>query len=78
MNVVAAPAPLIVIGEVISKSPPAFAFSFAATRVSVYVPAGKTIMSAPASAFASVIAALSVQTPLPAAVSQTPFPGLAS
>ena len=35
-------------------------------------------MSAPASAFASWIAARSVQTPFPGAVSHTPFPTFAS
>src|SRR5436190_3701518 len=59
-----------------SKSPPALALSLALARDCVYVPAGTVITSAPASALASVIAALSEQAP--AASAQAPFPGAAS
>src|SRR5438874_150231 len=62
--------------DVISKSPPALASSFAATSVSVYVPAGTEIVCVPPKAFDSVIAARSEQFPLPSR--QFPSPGAAS
>lgn len=76
MIVVDASAPLIVIGDVMSKSPPALAFSLAAESVWVYVPAGSVIKSAPARAFASVMAALNEHAPFESA--QVPLPGAAS
>lgn len=60
IKVLPALAPLIVMFDVISKSPPALASSPSIEIVVVYVPAGKVITSSPASALASVIAARKV------------------
>src|SRR5262245_47276781 len=73
------PAPLIVSESVTSRSPVASMSSLtpqAFGSVSRYVPAGGMIVSAPVSAFVSMIAARSVQ--LLAASAQTPLPGFTS
>jgi len=78
MIVVAAVSPEIVTALVRSRSPVAFASSFAPASASVYVPAGTTIVSAPApvahastavSVFAAWIASRSVQLPSTARLS---------
>ncbi len=84
MVVKAAPAPVIVtlLKTVMSRSPVAAASSPAPAMVSVKVPAGSAIVSSPGSAFASWMAARSVQMLTnPRGVvdaSQTPSPGLMS
>jgi hypothetical protein len=65
-----APAPVIVTGPVMSRSPVAAASSPAPATVSVNVPAGTVMVSAPESAFAALIASRSVQPP--AVVAHTP------
>src|SRR5215216_545062 len=72
------PAPMMVRSSLISRSPFAAASSKSPGIVSVYVPDGRMIVSGLKRAFVSWIAARKVQTLLPAAVSQTPLPGLAS
>src|SRR5262249_29448256 len=62
--------------EEMSRSPVAASFRNTRRIVSVYVPAGTMIISVPASALASWMAARSVQTP--PAVAQMPSPGVAS
>jgi hypothetical protein len=57
------PAPLMVTGPVMSRSPVAAASSPAPATVSVNVPAGSVMTSAPASALAALIASRSVQPP---------------
>src|SRR5262245_57544786 len=57
------PAPLIVNWSVISKSPPAFASSLGALRVTVIVIDGILMTSGPGVAFACEIAALNEQSP---------------
>ena len=69
----AAPAPVRVTSSVMSRSPVAAASSRIPAMVSVYVPAGRVIASAPARALASWMAARSVQKPEAAA--QMPSPG---
>ena len=70
------PAPASTTLSVRSRSPVAAASSSCPAIVSVYVPAGTLIVSDPARAFASWIAARSVHTA--PAVAQTPSPGVAS
>src|SRR3954465_15849598 len=60
--VVAAPPPLIVTLSVTSRSPVAAASSPAPAIVSVYVPAGSVMTSAPALPFAATIASRSEQS----------------
>jgi hypothetical protein len=70
MIVDVAPAPLIVTGRVMSRSPVAARFSPLPATVSVNVPAGTVMVSAPDSALAALIASRSVQPP--AVVAHTP------
>src|SRR5438128_1434565 len=76
MTVLAAPAPVIVKSSLMSRSPVAALFSTWPAIVSVYVPAGRIMVSWLGRAFASWIAARNVHSP--AAVAHKPSPGLAS
>jgi hypothetical protein len=70
MIVDVAPAPLMVTGRVISRSPVAARSSPAPATVSVYVPAGSVMISAAVVALAALMASRSVQPP--AVVAHTP------
>src|SRR2546425_290334 len=76
MIVLSGPAPVMLTSSVTSRSPVAAASSPCPAIVSTYVPAGTTIVSGPARAFASWIAARRVHELV--AVAHLPSPGVAS